>query len=103
MYIDLIVLIVLIAIIIIFFKNFSSVVYFIAIVDILLRILTAVKNNIPLQDIRAVINNYIPESIPSIVHKYLTGIPYTIFIWIYIIIFSIFLSYIIKTFWKKKR
>lgn len=103
MYIDLIVLIVLIAIVIIFFKNFSSFIYFFAIADILLRILTAIKLNIPLKDIAAVIDNYIPANIPAIVSKYISGIPYTIFIWLYIIIFIIFETYIIKTFWKKKR
>lgn len=102
MYIDLVVLVVLVALVIIFFKNFSSVVYFIAIFDILLRIFTFIKLNIPLADIAAVINNYIPESIPSLVGKYLTGIPYTIVVWIYALIFMIFEVYIIKTFWKKK-
>ncbi len=102
MYIDLIVLIVLIAIVIVFFKNFSSFIYFFAIVDIFLRVFTLIKLNIPLQDIAAVIDNYIPASIPSLVGKYITGIPYTIFIWCYIVIFIIFETYIIKTFWKKK-
>ena len=85
MYIDLIVLIVLIAVVIIFFKNFSSFVYFIAILDILLRILTAIKLNIPLADLKAVINNYIPESIPAIVSKYLNfwtiGASYSVTLW----------------------
>ncbi len=103
MYIDLIVLIVLIALIIIFFKNFSSVVYFIAIFDILLRIFTFIKLNIPLKDIAAVIDNYIPESIPSLLSKYISGIPYTIILWCYVIIFIIFETYIIRTFWKKRR
>lgn len=103
MYIDLIVLIVLIILVFIFFKNLSSFVYFFVIADIFLRILTAIKLNIPLKDVAAVINNYIPESIPALIGKYISGIPYTIFIWIYIIIFIIFETYIIKTFWKKKR
>ena len=103
MYIDLVVLVVLVALVIIFFKNFSSVVYFIAIFDILLRIFTFIKLNIPLADIAAVIDNYIPESIPSLVAKYINGIPYTIIVWAYAIIFMIFEVYIIKTFWKKKR
>ena len=103
MYIDLIVLVVLIALVIIFFKNFSSFVYFFAIFDITLRVLTGVKNLITLADIKAVMNNYIPENIPSIVNKYLNGLPYDIFLLIYIIIYIIFLTYIIKTFWNKKR
>lgn len=103
MYIDLIILIVLISLVIIFFKSFSSFVYFFAITDILLRILTLIKLNIPLKDIAAVIDNYIPASIPTLIAKYISGIPYTIFLWGYIIIFIIFETYIIKTFWKKKR
>ena len=63
MYIDLIVLIVLIVVVIMFFKRFSSFVFFIAIVDIFLRILTFIKNNIPLPDVSALINKYIPDSI----------------------------------------
>lgn len=103
MYIDLIILIILAVLVFIFFKNFSSLVYFIAIVDIFLRILTFIKLNIPLQDVASVINNYIPESIPSLLGKYISGIPYTILLWAYVIIYIIFLSYIIRTFWKKKR
>lgn len=103
MYIDLIVLIVLIAFIIFFFKDFSCFVYFIALFDILLRIFTFIKLNIPLKDIAAVINNYIPESIPALLAKYISGLPYTIIVWAYVIIFIIFEFYIIRTFWKKKR
>lgn len=103
MYIDLIVLIFLIVFVIFFFKDFSCFVYFIALFDILLRIFTFIKLNIPLQDIAAVIDNYIPESIPSLLSKYITGVPYTIVVWLYVLIFIVFEVYIIKTFWKKKR
>lgn len=103
MYIDLVVLIVLIVVVIMFFKRFSSFVFFIAIVDILLRILTFIKNNIGLPDVSALIGKYIPESIPAIIARYTTGIFYTITIWAYVIIMAIFLSYIIKIFWKKKK
>lgn len=102
MYIDLVILVILILVVSFFFRKFSSVVYFIAIVEILLRILTFFKNNIPLPDVSSLINKYIPENIPSILARYFNGILYTILVWIFIIIMIIFLVYIIRTFWKKK-
>ena len=103
MYIDLIVLIVLILVVFFFFRRFSSIVYFIAIFDILLRILTFFKNNIPLPDVAALINKYIPESIPAIINHYFDGLVYTILVWAFVIIMIIFESYIIRTFWHKKK
>ena len=103
MYIDVVVLVVLIVIVIMFFKRFSSFVFFMAIVDILLRILTFIKNNIGLPDLAAVIDNYIPESILAIVSNYTDGILYTIIAWAYIVIMAIFLFYNTKFFIKKKK
>ena len=67
MYIDLIILMVLMLVVVIFFKRFSSFVFFIAIVDIFLRILTFIKNNIGLYDIKK--SN--KELIISIISKYI--------------------------------
>ena len=74
-----------------------------AIVDILLRILTFIKNNIGLPDVSALIGKYVPESIPAIISKYTDGIPNTILQWVFLIIMIIFEAYIIKFFWKKKK
>ena len=74
MYIDVVVLVILMIIVIMFFKRFSSFVFFMAIVDILLRILTFIKNNIGLPDVSALIGKYIPASIPAIIDKYCNGI-----------------------------
>ena len=103
MYIDVLVLVILMVIVIMFFKRFSSFVFFMAIVDIFLRILTFIKNNIGLPDLAAVIDNYIPESILAIVGNYTSGILYTIIAWAYIIIMAIFLFYNTKFFIKKKK
>lgn len=105
MYIDLIVLVVLIFIVVMFFKRFSSFVFFMAIVDIFLRILTFVKNNIGLPDVAALINKYIPESIIAIIDKYTSTIPILngILRWVFVIIMIIFLSYIVKIFINKKK
>jgi len=103
MYIDLIVFAVLLALVFIFFKKFDCYVYFIAIFDMILRILTFIKYNIGLPDVAALIGKYIPENIPAIVGKYLSGVFYTVVVWIYVIFMIISLSYTIRIFWKKKR
>lgn len=103
MYIDAIVLFVLLIIVITIFRRFDSFVYSVAIIDIFLRILTFIKNNIPLKDISNVIGKYLPESIMGIIDRYSDGIVQTILSWIYVAIMAIFLYYIIKLFVKKKK
>lgn len=103
MYIDLIVLLVLIAVVFIFFRKFSSIVYAIFIIDLILRAMTYIKWNINLLDIKNVIDKYLPESVPGIIGRYLKGLPYTIVMWIYIILLFIFIGYLIRTFIKKRR
>lgn len=103
MYIDLIIFLVLLVIVLIFYKRFDSFVLFIAIFDIFLRIITFIKSNIDLGDITKVIGSYLPESIPSLINKYLDNSFSDIVTWIYVIIMSIFLFYIIKLFYKKKK
>ena len=98
-----IIFIILIAVVFIFFRKFSSIVYAIFIIDLTLRALTYIKWNINLLDIKNVINNYIPENVPAIFGKYLTGLPYTIVMWIYIIFMFIFIGYLVRTFIKKRK
>ena len=103
MYIDLVVFFVLLALVFIFFKKFDCYVYFIAIFDMILRILTFIRFNIGLPDVAALIGKYIPENIPAIVGRYLTGTLYTIVVWIYVIFMMIFVFYTARIFWKKRR
>lgn len=103
MYIDLIVLIVLIFVVVMFFKRFSSFVFFMAIIDIFLRILTFIKYNIGLPDVAALIGKYLPESIMAIIDKYTNGLFQIILEWAFVIIMMIFLSYIVKIFIHKKK
>jgi len=104
-YIDLIVLIVLIILVLMFFQRFSSFVFLMAIIDIFLRILAFIKNNIGLKDVAYVIGKYLPESIFDIINKYTGSIPLlcTILKWAFVVIMCFFLSYIIKIFLKKKK
>ena len=103
MYIDLIVLVVLAIIVIMFFKRFSSFVFFIAIFDIFFRILDFIKQNIPLQDVAAVMDKYLPTGILGIINHYTTGIFTTILSWCYVVIMAIFLFYITRIFISKKK
>lgn len=105
MYIDLIVLIILIILVLMFFKRFSSFVFLMAIVDITLRILTFIKNNIGVKDIRDLIGKYLPESVFGIIDRYTTNgeLFNTLLKWAFVIIMVFFLVYIIKIFIKKKK
>ena len=99
---DAIIFIVLLIIVIFFFKRLSNTVFFIAIFDILLRILTFLRDN-TFSEIKSFISKYFPENIPHIISKYAKGNLYTILVWVYVVLMIIFLYYIIKIFINKKK
>jgi len=99
---DLVIILVLMAIVILVFKRFSSFIYFVGIVDIFLRTMTYIKQMLNVKEISNFIGKYIPSSIPSILGNYSEGILYDVLMWLYIIGMIIFLSYLIRTFFKKK-
>jgi len=99
---DAIIFIVLLIIVIFFFKKFYNTVFFVAIFDIFLRILSFIKNN-TFKEIKQFIGKYFPENIPHIISKYAKGNLYTILVWIYVVIMAVFLYYTIKIFIKKKK
>jgi len=105
MYIDLIILILLIIVVVMFFKRFSSFVFLMAIIEIFLRIVTFIKNNIGLPDVARIIGKYFPENMFVIINRYTGnwGIFNTILKWCFVGIMTIFLFYIIKIFLKKKK
>lgn len=103
MYVDLVVVIVLLLIVLFFFRRFSSFVYALVIIDIFLRILSFLGNNIPVPEFEILIEKYFPSSIPSIIGSYTNGILYTIIMWGFVIIYMIFLSYIVQTFIHKRK
>lgn len=105
MYIDLIVLIILMIVVLMFFKRFSSFVFLMAIIEITLRILTFIKNNIGVKDIRNLIGKYVPENMFAIINRYTeNGSIFNIILkWAFVIIMVFFLVYIFKIFLKKKK
>lgn len=100
---DLIIIGALIIITIIFFRRFSNVVYAICILDIFLRIVTKVDSMLNIGSLSNLVDKYIPSSILGIINNHSSGIINTILVWIYIGIYVIFLFYIIRTFFKKKK
>ena len=103
MYIDIIILVIIILGIVMYFRNFSSFVFIVAITDILLRILSFLKQNIGLNDLKTFLNKYFPDSIFGIIDKYTKGDINVILKWLFVIIMIFFLYYIIKTWLKKKK
>lgn len=102
MSVDLVILIVLLVAGICFFREFDSSIYYIASVDIFFRILTFIRDNLEIQEVRNFISKYFPESIPSIINKYTSGAFSKILIWIYVLMFTVFLFYTLKILWKKR-
>ncbi len=102
MYIDLGVIVVLLIIVVIFFRKFSSFVYAFAIIDIFLRIMTFIKNN-TIPELKSLIGKYLPESIAALIGKYSSGVIYNVLMWIYVVLFIIFLSYVTSYFIHKKK
>lgn len=100
---DLIILALLIILTIVFFRKFSNVVYVICIFDIFLRIVSKIDVMLNIKELSNLVNKYLPNSVLSIINNYSSGIINTILVWIYIGLYIVFLSYIIRTFFKKKK
>lgn len=99
---DLVVLLVLMGLVIFFFKRFSSFIYFIGFIDILLRIMDFIKGELLRREIYTFIDKYVPKSIPTIIGNYSSGLLYTILLWLYVAAMIAFEFYIIKIFFRRK-
>ena len=99
---DAIIFIILLVVVICFFRSLYNTVFFVAIVDIFLRILTFLKYN-TFQEVKVFLGKYLPENIPNIIAKYAKGDLYLILVWVYVILMSIFLYYIVRYFIKKRK
>ena len=99
---DAVIFIILLVIVICFFRSLYNTVYFVAIVDIFLRILTFIKYN-TFQEVKVFLAKYFPENIPAIIGKYAKDDLYLFLVWIYVIIMAIFLYYTARYFIKKRK
>jgi len=92
---DIIILVLIIVLIAVIFKKPSNTIIFIGLVDIFLRIVNFIGNNTT-KEINALINKYLPSSIPGILAKYSSGTIETILIWGYVVLMSMFLYYVFR-------
>ena len=101
---DLIILLLLLVILtIVFFRRFSNVVYIIWIIDIFLRILDRLDHLLGVPEFSNLVNKYFHNSILDIINQYTTGTVNLILVWLLLGIYIVFLIYVIKTFFRKKK
>lgn len=96
-----VIILVILAVVVMIFKKVSSFVYYICLVDIFLRILDFLANNIPINFISNFINTYFPNSFAHIIEMYTSGIFTTVLIWVLVLLYGVLDFYLIRTFWKK--
>ncbi len=99
---DVVILVVLVGIVIFVFKSFKGFVYFMALFDMLLRIIALIKVRIGIPELKSFFDAYFPSSILSIIDKYSIGIFNTVLVWLYIALFIVFEYYVIRAFFKMK-
>ncbi len=102
MYLDAIIVVALIVASFGWFRRFSKFIYSVAIIDMFLRLINFIANNIGIKGFDKWVNNVFPNSIPEIIDKYTNGIVCTIIEWVYIAIMVFFLFYTIRAFVRKK-
>ena len=100
---DLIILLVLIVLTLVFFRRFSNFVYVICIMDIFLRIMSLLEQLLHIKEFSNLVNTYLPNSVHAIINAHSSGIINTVLVWLYLGIYIVFLGYIIKTFFRKKK
>ena len=102
-YLDIIIIAGLIILVVIFFRNFRNVLYLLGIIEVGLRLIRFVANNIGANDISRFLIKTFPSSMFSIIDNYSSGILNTILSWILTFLFLLWLFYLIKYFFKKGR
>ena len=100
---ELIIIALLIILTVVFFRRFSNVVYVICIIDIFLRILNRLDILLGVPEYSNLVNKYFHDSMLDIIDSYSSGIIYTIFSWILLGIYIVFLFYVTRTFFRKKK
>ena len=93
---DLAVLIILIIIVVLVLKDVKWVTYLIGIVEIFLRLIHYIGDNLKIASLNNFINEYFPTSIFAIIGKYSSGVVYDILSWVLVLFLIWFLIYLVK-------
>lgn len=99
---DLIILVLLIVVIFVWFRDFTSFVYFLGIAEIFFRIMHFIADNLGILEVSNVIRKYIPGSLFSLLAKYSEGLLYTLLCWGLLICFAVLEVHLVKYFIKRK-
>ena len=94
-----IVILIIIIFVLLFKRTWSSAIYAICIVDIFLRLIDFLKDQIPA--LRSIFGS-VPASLNSIICNYTSGIFELILLWVVFVVYLCFLFYVFRTFLKKK-
>ncbi len=93
---DLAVLLILIIIVVLVLKDVKWVTYLIGIVEIFLRLIHYIGDNLKIVSLNNFINEYFPTSIFAIIGKYSSGVVYDILSWVLVLFLIWFLIYLVK-------
>ena len=93
---DLAVLLILIIIVVLVLKDVKWVTYLIGIVEIFLRLIHYIGDNLKIASLNNFINEYFPTSIFAIIGKYSSGVVYGILSWVLVLFLIWFLIYLVK-------
>ena len=93
---DLAVLLILIIIVVLVLKDVKWVTYLIGIVEIFLRLIHYIGDNLKIASLNNFINEYFPTSIFAILGKYSSGVVYDILSWVLVLFLIWFLIYLVK-------
>ena len=93
---DLAVLLILIIIVVLVLKDVKWVTYLIGIVEIFLRLIHYIGDNLKIASLNNFINEYFPTSIFAIIGKYSSGVVYDLLSWVLVLFLIWFLIYLVK-------
>lgn len=96
------VLLVLLIVIVLVFKSFDSLVYFICVSDIFLRLINYISSHVGISELKAFVIKYFPTSLVNIITKYSSGVLTTVLIWALVAVYCVFVVLVVKNFLRKK-
>lgn len=100
---DILILVALMIVTIIFFRKLSNVVYVVCIFDIFLRVITKLASMLHIASFSSFTEQNLPSSVLGMINKYSTGVINTALVWVYVAIYVVFLFYLIKYFFEKRK
>ena len=99
---DIVVLLILIIIVLVVFKDTISIIYFLGIADVFMRLMHFIKSLVNVPEFSDLINTYIPTSVVGVIENNTEGIVTTIMEWVYVVVIVLFLFYLLKYLFKRR-